>query len=65
MTRGQSGEAMVSYDVVIPTAGRPSLAALLESLAAGDGPLPRAVLPHPPGPSPPAAASWLPPAPQA
>ena len=44
MTRGQLGEAMVSYDVVIPTAGRPSLAALLESLAAGDGPLPRAVL---------------------
>jgi histidinol-phosphate phosphatase family protein len=30
----------VSFDVVVPTTGRPSLAALLEALAAGSGPLP-------------------------
>jgi histidinol-phosphate phosphatase family protein len=34
----------VTYDVVIPTAGRSSLAALLGALAAGDGPLPERVL---------------------
>jgi histidinol-phosphate phosphatase family protein len=32
------------YEVVIPTAGRPALAALLPALAAGDGPLPERVL---------------------
>jgi histidinol-phosphate phosphatase family protein len=32
------------YDVVIPTAGRPALAALLPALAAGEGPLPERVL---------------------
>jgi histidinol-phosphate phosphatase family protein len=32
------------YEVVIPTAGRPALAALLPALAAGDGPLPDRVL---------------------
>ena len=44
MTAGSPSEATVSYDVVVPTAGRPSLTALLDSLAAGDGPLPREVL---------------------
>jgi HAD superfamily hydrolase (TIGR01662 family) len=34
----------VRYEVVIPTAGRPALAALLPALAAGDGPLPDRVL---------------------
>lgn len=34
----------VSYDVVIPTAGRESLGRLLRALAAGTGPLPRRVL---------------------
>jgi HAD superfamily hydrolase (TIGR01662 family) len=34
----------VAYEVVVPTTGRPSLAALLPALAAGDGPLPRRVL---------------------
>jgi histidinol-phosphate phosphatase family protein len=34
----------VRYEVVIPTAGRPSLNALLSALAAGDGPLPQRVL---------------------
>jgi histidinol-phosphate phosphatase family protein len=34
----------VSYEVVIPTAGRPALATLLPALAAGDGPLPERVL---------------------
>jgi histidinol-phosphate phosphatase family protein len=34
----------VTYEVVIPTAGRPALAALLPALAAGDGPLPERVL---------------------
>jgi histidinol-phosphate phosphatase family protein len=34
----------VSYDVVIPTSGRESLAALLTALAAGPGPLPERVL---------------------
>jgi histidinol-phosphate phosphatase family protein len=34
----------VSYDVVIPTAGRDSLGRLLRALAAGVGPLPRCVL---------------------
>jgi glycosyltransferase involved in cell wall biosynthesis len=33
-----------SYDVVVPSAGRPSLSRLLEALAAGDGPLPESVL---------------------
>jgi HAD superfamily hydrolase (TIGR01662 family) len=33
-----------SIDVVVPTLGRPSLAALLEALAAGRGPLPRHIL---------------------
>jgi histidinol-phosphate phosphatase family protein len=32
------------YEVVVPTAGRPSLGALLPALAAGDGPLPARVL---------------------
>jgi histidinol-phosphate phosphatase family protein len=32
------------YEVVVPTAGRPCLAALLPALAAGDGPLPERVL---------------------
>ena len=32
------------YEVVIPTAGRPCLAALLPALAAGDGPLPERLL---------------------
>jgi histidinol-phosphate phosphatase family protein len=32
------------YEVVVPTAGRPCLAALLPALAAGDGPLPDRVL---------------------
>ena len=44
MTGAPSGAAPIAYDVVIPTSGRPSLTALLRSLAAGDGPLPRAVL---------------------
>jgi histidinol-phosphate phosphatase family protein len=34
----------VTFDVVIPTAGRPSLQALLAALATGDGPSPRRVL---------------------
>jgi histidinol-phosphate phosphatase family protein len=34
----------VSYDVVVPTAGRDSLGRLLRALAAGVGPLPRRVL---------------------
>jgi histidinol-phosphate phosphatase family protein len=34
----------VTYDVVIPTAGRAALGALLPALAAGDGPLPEGVL---------------------
>jgi histidinol-phosphate phosphatase family protein len=34
----------VSYDVVIPTSGRPSLAPLLAALGAGAGPLPQRVL---------------------
>jgi histidinol-phosphate phosphatase family protein len=34
----------VRYEVVIPTAGRSALAALLPALAAGDGPLPERVL---------------------
>jgi glycosyltransferase involved in cell wall biosynthesis len=34
----------VTYDVVVPTAGRPCLAALLPALAAGEGPLPERVL---------------------
>jgi HAD superfamily hydrolase (TIGR01662 family) len=34
----------VSYEVVIPTAGRPCLHALLPALAAGDGPLPERVV---------------------
>jgi histidinol-phosphate phosphatase family protein len=34
----------LSYDVVIPSAGRPSLRTLLEALAAGEGPLPGRVL---------------------
>ena len=34
----------LAYDVVIPTTGRPSLAALLPALAAGYGPLPGRVL---------------------
>ena len=34
----------VSYDVVIPTAGRPSLATLLHALAAARGPLPGRIL---------------------
>jgi histidinol-phosphate phosphatase family protein len=34
----------VRYEVVIPTAGRAALAALLPALAAGDGPLPERVL---------------------
>ena len=32
------------YDVVVPTAGRPSLTRCLEGLAAGDGPLPERVV---------------------
>jgi glycosyltransferase involved in cell wall biosynthesis len=32
------------YDVVVPTAGRESLASMLPALAAGDGPLPGRVL---------------------
>jgi histidinol-phosphate phosphatase family protein len=32
------------YEVIIPTAGRPSLRSLLPALAAGDGPLPERVL---------------------
>src|SRR5919109_2529874 len=35
---------MSGFDVVIPTAGRPSLARTLESLRAGDGPLPGRVV---------------------
>jgi len=35
---------MTAYEVVVPTAGRPCLAALLPALAAGDGPLPDRVL---------------------
>jgi histidinol-phosphate phosphatase family protein len=35
---------VTSYDVVVPTTGRPSLTALLVSLAAVDGPLPERVL---------------------
>src|SRR5690606_543961 len=44
--RPGGGSAMTapSYDVVIPTVGRDSLAQLLDSLAAGTGPLPAAVL---------------------
>jgi histidinol-phosphate phosphatase family protein len=34
----------VSYEVVVPTAGRAALGALLPALAAGDGPLPERVL---------------------
>jgi len=34
----------VDYEVVVPTAGRPSLSVLLPALAAGDGPLPARVL---------------------
>jgi histidinol-phosphate phosphatase family protein len=34
----------VSYDVVVPTTGRPALAALLTALAGADGPLPERVL---------------------
>jgi histidinol-phosphate phosphatase family protein len=34
----------VSFDVVIPTSGRPSLAVLLDALASAGGPLPGAVL---------------------
>jgi histidinol-phosphate phosphatase family protein len=34
----------VTYDVVVPTMGRPSLAALLSALAAAHGPRPRAVI---------------------
>jgi HAD superfamily hydrolase (TIGR01662 family) len=34
----------VTYDVVVPTAGRPSLSVLLPALAAGDGPLPERVI---------------------
>jgi histidinol-phosphate phosphatase family protein len=34
----------VSYEVVVPTAGRPTLGALLAALAGGDGPLPDRVL---------------------
>jgi histidinol-phosphate phosphatase family protein len=34
----------LAYEVVVPTSGRPSLAALLPALAAGDGPLPARVL---------------------
>ncbi len=34
----------MSYEVVVPTAGRPALGALLAALAAGDGPLPERVL---------------------
>jgi histidinol-phosphate phosphatase family protein len=44
----------VSYDVVIPTAGRPSLAALLDALAAARGPRPGLVIvvdDRPPGPA--------------
>ena len=40
---GRSTPAL-SYEVVVPTSGRPSLAALLPALAAGDGPLPARVL---------------------
>ncbi len=36
--------AEISFDVVIPTTGRPSLPALLEMLAAGDGLLPERVI---------------------
>ncbi len=32
------------YEVVVPTVGRPSLGALLEALAAGEGPPPGRVL---------------------
>jgi histidinol-phosphate phosphatase family protein len=35
---------MTAFEVVVPTAGRPCLAALLPALAAGDGPLPERVL---------------------
>ena len=35
---------MIDFDVVIPTAGRPSLATTLESLVGGDGPMPERVL---------------------
>jgi hypothetical protein len=34
----------MSYEVVIPTSGRASLARLLEALGSGPGPLPRRVL---------------------
>ena len=44
MRAGTPDGADVSYDVVIPTAGRASLAALLDSLAAADGPPPSEVL---------------------
>jgi histidinol-phosphate phosphatase family protein len=35
---------VIAYEVVVPTAGRPSLRSLLPALAAGDGPLPERVL---------------------
>jgi hypothetical protein len=35
---------LAAYDVVVPTVGRPSLAALLDGLADGDGPLPGRVV---------------------
>jgi histidinol-phosphate phosphatase family protein len=35
---------MLSFDVVVPTVGRPSLAALLDALAAGPGPRPTRVV---------------------
>ncbi len=41
---GGSATPAVAYDVVIPSAGRPSLEALLESLATSTGPLPEEVL---------------------
>jgi histidinol-phosphate phosphatase family protein len=37
-------QGAVRYDVVVPTVGRPSLEALIASLALGDGPLPETVL---------------------
>jgi histidinol-phosphate phosphatase family protein len=39
-----SNDAAVSFDVVVPSAGRRSLAALLEALEHGEGPLPEAVI---------------------
>jgi len=41
---GARTSSALTYEVVVPTAGRPSLAALLPALAAGDGPLPARVL---------------------